>query len=236
MAEALPFLKSTDCGGFMAILNVKDEHIGDIREMMDELVGNVTSKNLFTGYGLFYKKELMFALWLNGKLYLQAKGELADRLMQAGCSSFTKNEDDAKFVLSDYYCLSKAILDDRFLLRKLLMISIKQVQDRKNEIALLKANRLKDLPNLSIKYERLLKKIDIPDVKTLKIVGAENAIVRLRKSGIPATLNTYWRLAGALLNKNNELLNRQQKEILLKKLNDVLYEAGFRRYRKIDDE
>lgn len=220
----------------MTILNVKDEHIDDIREMMNGLVGNVTSKNLFTGYGLFYKKELMFALWLSGKLYLQAKGELANQLIRAGCIPFTQNEGDAKFVLSDYYCLSKDILNDEALLRKLVMISIKQIQDRKNEIALSKANRLKDLPNLSIKYERMLKKIDIHDVETLKIVGAENAIVRLRKSGIPATLNTYWRLAGALLNKNSELMSRQQKEILLKKLNVVLYEAGFRQYRKIDSE
>ncbi|AOF53040.1 TfoX/Sxy family DNA transformation protein [Rodentibacter caecimuris] len=220
----------------MAILNIKDKHIDDICMMTNELIGNVTSKNLFTGYGLFYNKELMFGLWLNGKFYLQAKDELSNRLINSGCVAFTKNEVDAKFVLSDYYCLTKDILGDRVLLRKLLMLSIKQIQDRKNEIALSKANRLKDLPNLSIKYERMLKKVGIHDVNTLKIVGAENAIVRLRKFGIPATLNTYWKLACALLNKNSEMLNRQQKEILLKKLNKVLYEAGFRRYRKIDDE
>ncbi|WP_288065111.1 TfoX/Sxy family DNA transformation protein [Rodentibacter caecimuris] len=220
----------------MAILNIKDKHIDDICMMTNELIGNVTSKNLFTGYGLFYNKELMFGLWLNGKFYLQAKDELSNRLINSGCVAFTKNEVDAKFALSDYYCLTKDILGDRVLLRKLLMLSIKQIQDRKNEIALSKANRLKDLPNLSIKYERMLKKVGIHDVNTLKIVGAENAIVRLRKFGIPATLNTYWKLACALLNKNSEMLNRQQKEILLKKLNKVLYEAGFRRYRKIDDE
>ncbi|WP_143530583.1 TfoX/Sxy family DNA transformation protein [Rodentibacter sp. Ppn85] len=220
----------------MAILNIKDKQIDNICMMTNELIGNVTSKNLFTGYGLFYNEELMFGLWLNGRFYLQAKDELSSRLIDSGCVAFTKNEVDAKFVLSDYYCLTNDILSDRVLLRKLLMLSIKQVQDRKNEIALSKANRLKDLPNLSIKYERMLKKVGIHDVNTLKIVGAENAIVRLRKFGIPATLNTYWKLACALLNKNSEMLNRQQKEILLKKLNKVLYEAGFRRYRKIDDE
>lgn len=220
----------------MTMLNVKDERIDDIRTMMNELIGNVTSKNLFTGYGLFYKKELMFALWLNGNLYLQARNELADQLRQVGCIAFTKNEEDAKFVLSDYHCLTKAIIDNKALLRKLVMISIKQVQDRKNEIALARANRLKDLPSLSIKYERMLKKVGINDVKTLKAIGAENAIVRLRQAGISATLNTYWKIAGSLMNKNSELLNRQQKEILLKKLNKALHEAGFRQYRKIDDE
>lgn len=220
----------------MTILNIKDKHVDDICMMINELIGNVTSKNLFTGYGLFYDKKLMFGLCLSGKFYLQAKDDLSRQLVSLGCVAFTKNEVDAKFVLSDYYCLTNDILSDRVLLRKLLMLSIKQIQDRKNEIALSKANRLKDLPNLSIKYERMLKKVGIHDVETLKIVGAENAIVRLRKSGIPATLNTYWKLACALLNKNSEMLNRQQKEILLKKLNEVLHEAGFRRYRKIDNE
>ena len=217
-------------------INIKDERVDTIREFTDRLIGHVTSRNLFTGYGLFYKKELMFAMWLNGRFYLQAKGEFAEQLIKSGCTAFDKSESGEKFVLSDYYQLTNAILDDSTLLRKLLMISIKQIQDRNNEIALLKANRLKELPNLSIKYERMLKKVDIPDVATLKIVGAENAIVRLRKSGIPATLKTYWKLAGALSNKNSDLMSKQQKEILLKKLNDVLYEAGFRRYRKIDDE
>ncbi|OOF48502.1 DNA transformation protein [Rodentibacter genomosp. 1] len=220
----------------MVALNIKDEYIDGIRDSINELIGHVTSKNLFTGYGLFYKKELMFALWLNGKFYLQAKAELANQLISKGSIPFAKNETDAKFLLSDYYCLPSDVLSDKNLLRKLLMLSIKQIQERKNEIALSKANRLKDLPNLSIKYERMLKKIDIHDVKTLKIVGAENAIVRLRKSGVPATLDTYWKLSCALSNKKSEFLNKQQKEILLKKLNNALYEAGFRKYRKLDDE
>lgn len=217
-------------------LNLKDEQLNDVRELVDNLVGNVTAKNLFTGHGLFYNKEFMFALWINGKFYLQAREGFAEQLRRLGCTPFVKNEEDAKFVLADYYWISKQILDDSKLLRKLLMISIKQINDRRNELELLKANRLKDLPNFSIKHERMLKKIGIHDVKTFQTVGAENAMVRLKKHGIEATLKTYWKLACALLNKNSELLTRAQKCTLLKKLNEVLREAGFRQYRKIDDE
>ncbi|QPB41539.1 TfoX/Sxy family DNA transformation protein [Rodentibacter haemolyticus] len=220
----------------MSYLNIKNEHLTETCNLVNGLIGNVSSKNLFTGYGLFYKQELMFGLWLNGKIYLQAKDKLAEQLISMGCIPFTKNEVDAKFVLSDYYWLSNNILGDKILLRKLLMISIKQIQDRKNELELLKANRLKDLPNLSIKHERMLKKVGIHDVKTFRAVGAENAIVRLKKLGIPATLQTYWKLSCALLNINSEQLTKAQKEILLKKLNKALHEAGLRMYRKIDDE
>ncbi|OOF55415.1 TfoX/Sxy family DNA transformation protein [Rodentibacter myodis] len=220
----------------MTRLNISDEQLANVRELINSLVGNVTSRNLFTGYGLFYNKELMFGLWLNGKIYLQAKGSLAEQLMSMGCTAFTKNEVDAKFVLSDYYWLSKEILNDEVLFRKLLMLSIKQIKDRKIAMALQKANRLKDLPNLSIKYERMLKKVEICDVGMFKSVGAENAIVKLKQIGIPATLQTYWKFAGALLNKKSEFLTKAQKEILLRKLNDVLHKAGLRKYRKIDDE
>lgn len=220
----------------MQYLNVQDERIESVCLRADRLIGNVTSRNLFTGYGLFYKKEFMFALWLNGKFYLQAKNELAQQLMRSGCSPFTTNEVNRRFVLADYYRLSSNIMGDESLLRKLFMLSIKQIQERRNALALSKANRLKELPNLSIKYERMLKKVDIPDVATLKSVGAENAIVRLKKAGIPATLQTYWRIVAALHNKNCVLFTKSQKEILLKKLNEVLHKAGFRKYRRVDDE
>ena len=44
--------------------------------LLNQLIGDVTSKNLFTGYGLFHKDKDMFAVWINNKVYLRAKGEL----------------------------------------------------------------------------------------------------------------------------------------------------------------
>ena len=32
-------------------MNIKDEHIDNVCSTLDQLVGNVTFKNLFTGYG-----------------------------------------------------------------------------------------------------------------------------------------------------------------------------------------
>lgn len=94
----------------MQYLNVQDERIESVCLRADRLIGNVTSRNLFTGYGLFYKKEFMFALWLNGKFYLQAKNELAQQLMRSGCSPFTTNEVNRRFVLADYYRLSSNMI------------------------------------------------------------------------------------------------------------------------------
>lgn len=46
-------------------MNIKDEHIDSVCSLLDQLVGNVSFKNLFTGYGLFHKEETMFAIWQN---------------------------------------------------------------------------------------------------------------------------------------------------------------------------
>ena len=217
-------------------MNIKDEHIESVCSLLDQLVGNVSFKNLFTGYGLFHKEETMFAIWQNKKLYLRGEDELATQLIKLGCEPFTTNELNKRFVLSQYYALSDQVLRNNMLCRKLIILSIKQIIEQKLECTLRKVNRLKDLPNLTIKHERALIKVGITDVAILREIGAENALVELKKSGSGAMLNFYWKLVCALQNKNSQMLSQSEKERLLKKLNEVLRKNGLKGYRKLDDE
>ncbi|MCK9140694.1 DNA transformation protein TfoX [Haemophilus influenzae] len=217
-------------------MNIKDEHIDSVCSLLDQLVGNVSFKNLFTGYGLFHKEETMFAIWQNKKLYLRGEDELATKLIKLGCEPFTTNELNKRFVLSQYYALSDQVLRNNMLCRKLIILSIKQIIEQKLECTLRKVNRLKDLPNLTIKHERALIKVGITDVAMLREIGAENALVELKKSGSGATLDFYWKLVCALQNKNSQMLSQSEKERLLKKLNEVLRKNGLKGYRKLDDE
>ncbi len=217
-------------------MNIKDEHIDSVCSLLDQLVGNVSFKNLFTGYGLFHKEETMFAIWQNKKLYLRGEDELATQLIKLGCEPFTTNELNKRFVLSQYYALSDQVLRNNMLCRKLIILSIKQIIEQKLECTLKKVNRLKDLPNLTIKHERALIKVGITDVAMLREIGAENALVELKKNGSGATLDFYWKLVCALQNKNSQMLSQSEKERLLKKLNEVLRKNGLKGYRKLDDE
>lgn len=70
----------------------------------------------------------------------------------------------------------------------------------------------------------------------LREIGAENALVELKKNGSGATLDFYWKLVCALQNKNSQMLSQAEKERLLKKLNEVLRKNGLKGYRKLDDE
>lgn len=178
-------------------MNIKDEHIDGVCMLLEQLVGNVTSKNLFTGYGLFHKEDTMFAVWQKKTLYLRAEGELADKLVRLGCVPFTTNELNKRFVLSQYYALSELILRDNRLCRSVIIRSIKQIQHNKNEQLLKKMKRLKELANLTIKHEKALQKVGIPDVETFRTMGAEETMVRLKQQGSGATLEFYWKLVGA---------------------------------------
>ncbi|HHF4012250.1 TPA: DNA transformation protein TfoX [Haemophilus influenzae] len=217
-------------------MNIKDGHIDKVCSLLDLLVGNVTFKNLFTGYGLFHKEETMFAIWQNKKLYLRGEDELATQLIKLGCEPFTTNELNKRFVLSQYYALTEQVLRNNMLCRKLIILSIKQIIEQKLECTLRKLNRLKDLPNLTIKHESALIKVGITDVMMLREIGAENALVELKKNGSGATLDFYWKLVCALQNKNSQMLSQAEKERLLKKLNEVLRKNGLKGYRKLDDE
>ena len=122
--------------------------------------------------------------------------ELSIKLKGLGCKPFATNELNKRFVLSDYYALTESILKDNVLMRTLIILSITQIRKEKLDSALSKIGRIRDLPNLSVKYERALKKVGIDNVDILRQIGAENAIVRLKKADIGATeaflLATSW--------------------------------------------
>ena len=216
----------------MKILPIPNDNIIKVCDLLNQLIGDVTSKNLFTGYGLFHKQKDMFAVWVNNKVYLRAKDELSIKLKGLGCKSFTTNELNKRFVLSDYYALTESILKDNVLMRTLIILSITQIRKEKLDFALSNVGRIRDLPNLSIKYERALNKVGIDNVDTLRKIGAENAIVRLKKADISASEACYWRLRGALENRNCEFYTEKEKERGLSKLNEILSANGFRRCKR----
>ena len=185
----------------MKILTIPNDNIIRVCNLLNQLIGDVTSKNLFTGYGLFHKDKDMFAVWINNKVYLRAKGELSVKLKGLGCKAFATNELNKRFVLSDYYALTESILKDNVLMRTLIILSTTQIRKEKLE-------------------------------SVLRQIGAENAIVRLKKADIGATEAFYWRLRGALENRNCEFYTEKEKEKGLNKLNEILSANGFRRCKR----
>ncbi|WP_230397208.1 TfoX/Sxy family DNA transformation protein [Pasteurella multocida] len=88
------------------------------------------------------------------------------------------------------------------------------------------------MPNLSIKHERLLEKVEIYDVATFQALGAKNAYIRLKRKGLLPILHLLG-ISCCTRNKNVNLITVAEKQQLLVHLNLALDEAGLRKIKQI---
>ncbi|PJG82539.1 TfoX/Sxy family DNA transformation protein [Caviibacterium pharyngocola] len=214
-------------------MKITEKNTKEIRHTLNELIGNVTARNLFTGYGLFHQ-DIMFGLYQSGIFYLKAENELATHLENQGAVSYLTSSRSPPLNIGHYYRLPQAVIQDKAVFKRLVILSIQQIRAKKLAEALAKKNRIKELPNLSIKHERLLAKINIQDIATFKTVGAANCFVRLKKEGVSVNLLLFWNLTAALLNKNVNLLTEKERTNALNRLNTALVNAGFRKIKLPD--
>ena len=208
-------------------MNITQLNTFEIRNTLQNLIGEVTAKRLFIGYGLFQKQD-MFALYKAGNIYLRAKNELAKELEKRGAVSWVIYHPNSKLSAINYYWLPKQITENPELYKHFLNQSLQQIQQEKIDRKLQKMNRIRDMANLSSKYERLLYKVDVFTVNDFRILGAANCYIRLLKKGLVFGLEIFWKLAAALQDKRVEALSLKEKEELLRALNVNLKNAGLR--------
>ncbi|MDO5055084.1 TfoX/Sxy family DNA transformation protein [Pasteurella oralis] len=201
-----------------------------IRETLSELIGEVTAKSLFASYGLFHQK-IMFGLYQNNVFYLKAEGKLALFLESKGAASYLAKQPPSTLNISSYYRLPKEITSNKDLYKQILEQSLQQIRSQKLAEALAKKNRIKELPNLSIKHERMLEKVAVYNVDMFQTLGAKNAYIRLKKKGITADIGIFWAFYAALENKNINLITATEKQNVLARLNLALAEAGLRQVK-----
>ena len=204
------------------------------KQLKDELapiIGDVKIKNLFAGYGIFYS-EMMFAIYQNGSLYLRAEDELAQYLESLGAAAYSRNPDCSDvLVLYHYYQLPPSVRKKKTLFKQVINFSIKQIKRKKLSENLAKKERIKELANFTIKHERLLAKINIHTVSDFRALGAIHSYVRLKKLGIPASIDLLWTFRAALMDKHVNLLTEKEKSSTLIKLNLMLEANGMRKIK-----
>ncbi|MFC0322608.1 TfoX/Sxy family DNA transformation protein [Gallibacterium melopsittaci] len=192
-----------------------------ILQKLTELIGPVTAKSLFYGYGIF-KNEYMFGIYQKNFFYLRATDELSKLLLRLGAvpNPYTNPS-------NQYFYLPKEITDNDEQYRLYLILSIEQVKQEKKRIIKKKKNQIRDLPNLSIKHERLLARIGVKNVKDFRRQGPAMIFVELKKIILIENLNLYWKLVGAFYLKHDSLLTLTEKEEHLRLLNIKLLQAGY---------
>lgn len=114
-------------------MKIQDENINSICALLEQLVGDVTSKNLFAGYGLFHKKEIMFGIWMKREFYLRAEDWLAEKLKTLACKPFPLEAGNRGMAFIQYYALSDIVWEDQELYKELVLSSIQQIVIKKQE-------------------------------------------------------------------------------------------------------
>lgn len=208
-------------------MNITQNETLEIRNLLSNFIGEVKAKHLFIGYGLFVNDD-MFAIYRSGRLYLRAKNELAKELEKYGAVSWVLCNPEKKLKAVDYYWLPKKVTSNEELYKQCLLKSLEQIKQEKLEYKILKLNRIRDMANLSIKYERLLGKVGIFTVKQFRMLGAINSYIRLLKEDLVCGLDIFWKFSAALQNRRVETLTEEEKKELLKALNMALLNAGLK--------
>ncbi len=211
-------------------MTITEQNTLKIRMLLTELLNKeVTSRRLFVGYGLYCEK-IIFGMYKDDKFYLKAEGALVDILKRYGAIDWKQinpTKPNSLFI-SHYYLIPDRLLNDKELFTQFLLKAIELIKQKEIEKETIIKSRIRQLPNLSMKHERWLGKIDIFNVEQFKEEGPYKCYVSLRKANLVSSAETFWLLYSAFLNKRIEFLTQKEKIEALDCLNPLLNQVGLR--------
>jgi len=182
------------------------KQIEKARRQLAEL-GEIECRSQFGGYSLSIE-NVVFALVAEGELYLRAceqvKPYIVERKMQP--LHFTKR---GMPVALDYYRVDDPLWKEHgqlVALSRLCLQGARQQRTQKQQ-----NQRLKDLPNLTIRIETLLRQVGISTIAMLKEQGARRCWLKLYASNNNLGINVLFALEGAIAGRHYEALPESVK-------------------------
>ncbi len=176
--------------------------------------GKHQQRSMFGGIGLFCDGA-MFALVTNDSYYLRGGKLLDNAFLRLGCEKYRHVKKQTTAVVNYYditnlYRHRHGELDE--LISRSIALSVEERQQQKN----LSSRRLRDLPNMQLTLERMVKKSGIKDVETFMKLGPVAVFNKVKQAyGNDLDIKLLWKFAGAVQGVHWELLHDQQKQQLL---------------------
>ncbi len=162
-----------------------------------EPLGTIKSRSMFGGFGLF-ADETMFALVVNNQLHIRADQQTSSNFETQGLKPYVYKKRGFP-VVTKYYAISNDLWESSEHLIEVAKQSLEQAKLEKQQQATSKPDRLKDLPNLRLATERMLKKAGIESVEQLEEEGALSAYKAIRDShSAKVSIELLWALEGAI--------------------------------------
>lgn len=183
-----------------------------------ETLGSITSRSMFGGFGIF-ANGTMFALVVQDKLHIRADDLTLEDFKAKGYQPYSYAKRGFP-VVTKYFALHDDCWNnpqDVFLLGK---NAFNYATDEKQTQATKKPQRIKDLPNLRLTTERMLKKAGINSVDELIEQGSLKAYQAIRESSTSSSisLELLWSLEGAIEGKHWSVIPQSRRDELLNQL------------------
>lgn len=182
-------------------------------------LGRIKSRSMFGGFGIF-ADETMFALVVHDKLHIRADSTLTEQFKQKGLEPYVYHKRGFP-VVTKYFALSEEWQNDCDQTLQVAREALVKAQNEKSTQAEAKPTRIKDLPNLRLATERMLKKVGIDNVKQLEQTGSLEAYKAIRESHVSEiSLELLWSLEGAIKGTHWSVVPQSRRDELLSRLHN----------------
>ncbi|WCP68066.1 TfoX/Sxy family DNA transformation protein [Vibrio tubiashii] len=179
-----------------------------------EQLGHIKSRSMFGGFGIF-ADDTMFALVVNDKLHVRADAALAKQFKSQGLEPYIYKKRGFP-VVTKYFALCDDWAADASKTLNIATVALKAANQEKQTQSQAKPNRLKDLPNLRLATERMLKKAGIDTVENLEEVGAVHAFKAIQSThSADVNIELLWALEGAIKGTHWSVIPQSRRQELL---------------------
>jgi len=183
-----------------------------------EKFGKVKSRSMFGGFGIFVD-DTMFALVVNNLLHIRSCQSISQQFSEAGYQPYVYKKRGFP-VVTKYFALPDILWKNSEDILQMAEIALDAAHKEKVSNKKEKPSRLKDLPNLRLGTERMLKKAGIASVSEFRGMGAVKAFKAIQASH-KGTINIelLWALEGALNGMHWSVISLERRNELMDSLN-----------------
>ncbi|MBF9000769.1 TfoX/Sxy family DNA transformation protein [Vibrio nitrifigilis] len=182
-----------------------------------EKLGRVKSRSMFGGFGIFVD-DTMFALVVNDMLHIRADDSCSEKYKQQGLEPYVYKKRGFP-VVTKYFALPESFWDTPDTILDEAKSALKIAKQERETQAKAKPNRLKDLPNLRLATERMLRKAGIESVEELHDKGAVEAYKAIQQThSTDVSLELLWALEGAIEGKHWSVIPQTRRDELMQNL------------------
>ncbi|MBD1573839.1 TfoX/Sxy family DNA transformation protein [Vibrio sp. S17_S38] len=176
--------------------------------------GIFQKRSMFGGIGLF-SDDAMYALISGNVIFIRGGGDLDSFLKTKGCKRY-KHVKKQTVATVNYFDVTELFAERDDSLDHLIYSSIEYSKQERAFQKSEESKRLRDLPNMQLTLERMVKKAGIPDVSTFLNLGPEDVFQRVKDTyGGDVDIRLLWKFAGAVDGCHWKLIQEPRKQQLL---------------------